>query len=118
MKQIELEKKLANFLRRRRKSNGVPYGKRYVKDKISRLRRVASFVPMTALTNVNEGNYIYLIELVIEHFKNREYRSGEFRQINCGDYLVVIRLLYEMNNKGKKAKRYMSYRGVIHEARQ
>jgi hypothetical protein len=117
MKQVDLEKELSAYLRRRRKSDGTAYGNRYVKDKLSRFRKIAETIPISMLANVDDDNYRNIIELVIERFEGKEYRHQSYRRLGCGDYLVVIRKLYEMKNKGRKAIRYTTYSGIVLESK-
>ena len=105
----DLEKKFVKFLSRRKKSDGELYAPTYAKDKVSRLRKLFQILPLEKLTNINDSNFFEISEVVMRKFN--QPIANNIYQHQYKDYLVVIRLLYEMNNFGKKAKRYAYYGG-------
>ena len=110
MEKKEFEEKFVKYLTRRSKRNGSAYGLNYVKDKVARLRKLQQILSISKLNNITDSNYFDITDEVMKQFNqaigttNKHYRYA--------DYMVVLRLLYEMNNSGKKAKRYAYYGGV------
>lgn len=110
MEKNELEKRFVKYLTLKNKKDGSTYGANYIKDKLARLRKLEQLFELEKLENITEKNYFDFANDVMSLFKqpigvsNRHYRYA--------DYLVIIRLLYEMNNKGKKAPRYAFYGGI------
>ena len=110
MNKEEFEEKFIKYLTRKGKRDGSAYGDSYVKDKMARLRKLQQLFPISKLSSISDKNYFEITEAVMKEFKqvigntNKHYRYA--------DYMVVVRLLYEMNNGGKQAQRYAYYAGV------
>ena len=104
-----LEARYQTYLWALRRKDGLPFSKKYVWDKMSRFRIVLDLVDTRKLSSISDNNYLEILDVVIEKLitdptmKNRSERYS--------DYTVVIRQLYEMNNKGKRALRHTHYRG-------
>ncbi len=110
MQQSDLEIIFIKHLSRRIKRDGSIYGTQYTKDKLSRLRKLYIFFSVKSLANINDDNYFKITNEVISAFPES---IGNIKwQYRYADYLVIIRLLYEMNNNGKEAKKYCYYGGV------
>ncbi len=106
----ECETRLVKFLSRKRKPDGSAYGPNYVKDKVARLRKLEQIFESYELENITDSNYFHFADLIMDAFK--QPIGNKNTHYKYADYLVVLRFLYEMNNKGKKAPRYAYYGGV------
>lgn len=94
--------------------DGVVRSSVYVKDKVSRLRRILLVLDARKLSGINELNFFYLSDIVVQNFprvKNKKTGSVVYQY---ADYLVVLRHLYEMNT-GSVAPRYGYYAGALRE---
>ena len=109
MKNNDLEQRFHAYLSKLRNSDGDAYGPKYLSDKMSRFRRLRDKLPNRLLSAITEKTYFEVVETVIKTFDEDKARSAESQY---KDYLVVIRLLYEMQNPGKIAPRYSHYGGV------
>ncbi len=98
------------YVRTLRKNDGSEYGPAYAKDKLSRLRRILDTLGTGAVANVGEHNFFKLCDALIYEFNKKKYITQSNRR-KYGDYLVVVRQLYEMNT-GQPAPRYVYYAGV------
>ena len=110
MEKEELETKFVKFLTRKSKRDGSAYGENYVKDKVARLRKLEKLFPISKLSNITDKNYFDITDEVMKEFKQAIGTTNKHYQY--ADYMVVVRLLYEMNNSGKQAQRYAFYAGV------
>ncbi len=106
----ELEERFVGYLTRKMKRDGRLYGKSYLKDKLARLRRLQKILPISKLGNITDENYFELTDKVMKKLNQPIGSIG--RNYKYGDCMVVMRLLYEMNNAGKQGKRYVYYGGV------
>ena len=113
MKKNNIEEEFINFLNRRIKRDGSAYGSNYIKDKLSRLRKLENLFGPSELANINKDNYFDLADSVMKKMKKPIGKST--LNYVYGDYMVVVRLLYEMNNNGRKAPRYAFYAGKKRE---
>ena len=111
MKKEDLEIKFVNYLSRKSKKDGSVYGEFYVKDKVARLRKLQQLLPVSTLINITDKNYFPITDKIMKEFSQTVGTTTKVRY-KYADYLVVLRLLYEMNNGGKKVKRYAYYAGV------
>jgi hypothetical protein len=110
MKKEDLEIKFVNYLSRKSKKDGSVYGEFYVKDKVARLRKLQQVLPVSTLINITDKNYFHITDKIMKEFSQTVGTTkGRYKY---ADYLVVLRLLYEMNNGGKQVKRYAYYAGV------
>ena len=103
----KLEESFRLYLSSRKKRDGSTYGPKYVYDKIARLRTLAKHVSARDLSNLNKSNYLSVIDDIIESFESNA--EADQTRAAYADHLVVVRLLYEMNNVGKAAPRYTHY---------
>ncbi len=107
---IELEKRYVKFLIRRAKMLKKTLGPKYLKDKLSRFRRLVNDFPLLPYENINDRNFLDIIDTLNEKIPakitagGKSYHGGK-------DYAVIIRQLYEMNTN-KSAPVYTHYRGV------
>ena len=98
------------YLSRRGKKDGSAYGENYIKDKVARLRKLEQLFHPDKLGKITENNYSDFANKVMKTFKQPIGTTKKYYRY--ADYMVVIRLLYEMNNGGKQAPRYATYGGV------
>jgi len=110
MNNTKLIDRYQKYVLEKRKPNGDSYGKAYVKDKLSRLRKMLQFVDARTLNNINGRNFLKVCDVVMDNFKQSRSKAGGHYSHAYGDYLVVIRQLYEMNT-GVGAPRYVHYGG-------
>ena len=105
----ELEERYRKHLATFKKSDGSHYGKRYVKDKVSRLRYLTSVISPKILKSVSHKNLSDLIDQVIASFAHNPKSGTKNKHL---DYVIVVRHLFEMNNKNKPAPRHTHYGGI------
>ena len=105
----ELEERYRKHLTTFKKSDGSHYGKSYVKDKVSRLRYLTSVISPKILNSVSHKNLSDLIDQVIASFAHNPKNGTKNKHL---DYVIVVRHLFEMNNKNKPAPRYTHYGGI------
>lgn len=110
MRPKDLEDNFRDYLSSLRNSQGEPYGPKYISDKISRFRKLCDQVSIARLRNITDATYFDVVETVIDRFDDDSNKSPAGSQYK--DYLVIVRLLYEMQNSGKSAPRYRHYGGV------
>jgi hypothetical protein len=99
------------YLSELRDRAGNPRSKVYIKDKISRLRRLLKVVGYRSLASMTENNFVDVIDLVMVSFPRSYVTSSGVLRFEYGDYLVVLRQLYNMNT-GKDAPKNLYYGGV------
>ena len=92
--------------------DGKPFGANYVKDKISRMRALSKLISLTMLIDITDDDFIDLIEIVRQQSLATKAVQRGCAVTNSKDHIVVLRLMYEMYNKPKKAPRYTHYAGV------
>lgn len=103
-----LEVRYREYLCSLRRRDGSLFSKKYVYDKMSRFRLVLDLVGIRRLSDVSDSNFLNILDIVVERLLTdpaMKSRSGRH-----ADYTVVVRQLYDMNNK-KRALRYTHYRG-------
>jgi len=110
MTESDFIEKFRKHIQRRRKANGEPYGPIYIKDKVSRLKRLLKVLDLNELTTMDEDCYIKLTETLSKKFPLVTMTKTGKRYTQANDYLVTLRCVYEMENK-KKAPRYVLYAG-------
>ncbi len=108
MNQQEYEEQFRIYLKNKIKKQKLIYGNNYIKDKISRLRKLVKILSLTKLLNINKENFTQLIDLVIKHFSTDQIASNSKRK-KYMDYLVVLRIAFELMNNGKNAPIYTHY---------
>lgn len=108
--QLALEEEFVAFINLRRKKSGLPPNLKYSSDKLSRLRKVISIVGISELAKISDSNFHKIVESVMRAFPGDFPTSTGFRK-RYQDYIVVIRQVYELKNKGKFAERYTYYAG-------
>jgi hypothetical protein len=111
MNQQDYEEQFRLYLMNKIKKQKLNFGDNYIKDKISRLRKLVKILGLTKLLNINEENYTKLIDLVIKYFSTDPLAVNS-RNKKYMDYLVVLRLAFEMMNNGKIAPIYTHYAGL------
>lgn len=99
------------YLLKLKNANGFPYGTAYVKDKISRLRRMLQVVDVSTLNNISGNNFLSVCDEIMCVFTQIYPSKLGTPARQYGDYLVVIRQIYHMNT-GETAPRYVHYSGV------
>lgn len=109
MTEDQLVAKFAKFMEKRRISGDVEYGPAYVKDKVSRLKRLLLLVDVNDLSSITESSYVLLTNRIIELFSANQ---SQHKPKNYKDYLVALRYVYEMQTK-KSAPRHIIYGGKI-----
>lgn len=114
MTEDELLSRYRKHMERRRKANDDSYGPSYVKDKVSRLKRLLSVVDVAELSELDESTFVGMTERLAKQFTvvKVDKKGNYYSQVN--DYIVVLRYLYEMQTK-KKAPRYVLYGGKLVE---
>lgn len=110
MEKNELEMRFVKYLTRKSKKDGSAYGVNYVKDKVARLRKLEQLFQPYKLGAITDKNYFDFADEIMKAFKHPIGTTN--KHYKYADYMVVIRLLYEMNNSGKQAPRYAYYAGV------
>jgi hypothetical protein len=107
-----IEAEFRRFLHKKRRPDGNPFGENYVKDKISRMRALSNLIALQTLIDITDDGFVDLIELV--RHQNSVSKAGRMTSAlpSSNDHIVVLRLMYEMYNKPKKAPRYTHYAGV------
>lgn len=107
-----IEAQFRRFLLKKKRPDGNPFGENYVKDKISRMRALSKLISLQTLIDITDDDFVDLIELVRR--QNSVTKAGRMSSAapNSDDHIVVLRLIYEMYNKPKKAPRYTHYAGV------
>jgi hypothetical protein len=110
MNQKEYEEKFRFYLMEKIRRQELFYGDSYVKDKTSRLRKLIQILTLKKLLHINENNYIQCIDLIIEFFSNNQ-TSSYSKTKKYMDYLVVLRVAFEMVNSGKVAPTHTHYSG-------
>ena len=111
MKKEDLEINFVRYLSRKCKKNGSVYGEHYIKDKVARLRKLQQIFPITILANITDKNFFDITDAVMKKF-NTPIGTAKKTHYKYADYLVIVRLLYEMNNGGRQAQRYAYYAGI------
>jgi len=113
MNQQEYEQQFRVYLIKKIQKQELILGDSYVKDKMSRLRRLVKILSLSKLLNINENNYTHLIDLVIKYFSTDSTASkSKSKSKKYKDYLVVLRFAFEMMNNGKIAPTYTHYAGL------
>ncbi len=107
-----IEAQFRRFLHKKKRPDGSPFGENYVKDKISRMRALSKLIPLETLIGMTDNNFVDLIELVHHQSLDTKAREGMNAAKKSKDHIVVLRLIYEMYNKPKKAPRYTHYGGI------
>lgn len=100
------------YLSRLINDDGRLYGKVYVKDKLSRLRRLLKVVSAHSLCEVSEKNFTDVCQLVMSAFPVIISRRSGRPRYEYNDYLVVLRQIYHMNT-GVAAPRNIQYGGAV-----
>ena len=111
MNQQEYEQEFRVYLIKKIQKQKLILGDSYIKDKMSRLRRLVKILSLSKLLNINENNYTHLIDLVIKYFST-DSTVSKSKSKKYKDYLVVLRLAFEMMNNGKIAPTYTHYAGL------
>ena len=110
MEQEKFEKQFKLFVEKKRSSQNLSSEKKYMKDKVSRLRKLLNIFSLEQLLEVDEDQLLVLTDLLILHF-SRITPPRTSKDTRYKDYMVVLRLVYEMMNKGKSAPKYTHYAG-------
>ena len=97
--------------------DGIVRSAVYVKDKVSRLKRMMLVLDVRKLSSVNSTNFFKLTDIVMQRFPHGKVTKRGSVAYQYGDYLVVLRHLYEMNT-GSVAPRYLYYSGVRRVSKQ
>lgn len=92
--------------------DGVARSPVYVKDKVSRLKRILLVLDAGKLSHVNRESFFKLSEIVMQNFPRGKTTKTGSVVFQYADYLVVLRHLYEMNT-GSVAPRYRYYAGAL-----
>jgi hypothetical protein len=111
MNSLKLIERYKGHLKTLRNSNDEAFGNRYIKDKLSRLRRLLTFVDAKTLCNINEKNFLDVCDEIIEGFPQKYPTKSGSPLPKYGDYLVIVRQIYEMNTNNP-APRYAHYCGL------
>lgn len=109
MTEDELVLRFTRYMERKRTADGNEYGLAYVKDKVSRLKRLLKLISVKDLENLTESKFISLIEKIISNFDCA--KEGTIHS-PYKDHLVALRYVYEMQTK-KSAPRHVVYGGKI-----
>lgn len=114
MTEDELLLRFRKHMERKRKANGDCFGPSYVKDKVSRLKRLLSVVDVAELSDLDESAFVEITERLAKRFTvvKVDDKGNHYSQVN--DYIVALRYVYEMETK-KKAPRYILYGGKLVE---
>lgn len=104
-----LEERYRKHLASLKRKDGTSYSEKYVWDKLSRLRRIATVITPKELNSISERNFLCVMDGVIKSFAHTESYGIRNKHL---DLVVVIRQLYEMNNKNKLAPRHTHYGGI------
>ena len=99
------------YLESIKNGSGESYSKLYIKDKVSRLRRILSFISVNKLSNVNQKNYLDLLDIVTKELSTPLKTLNGTTQNLYKDYYSVIRILYVMHTK-KVPPKFTHYGGV------
>lgn len=106
--QHSLDAQFQQHLLERARRLGKKYGPHYTKDKVSRLRRLATVIPVRELSKMLDlAAFLKLGEQIRTQFPDFE-KSGKVYH-PAYDYLRVLRLVFEMNT-GQAAPLYTAYR--------
>jgi hypothetical protein len=111
----ELIARYSSYVKSLRRADGENYGSAYAKDKVSRLRKIISIVGIRSAASVSSKNFFKICDLLISDFQANASAEKKSKNSGYGDYLVVVRQLYEMNT-GMTAPRYKYYGGRLREA--
>ncbi len=107
-----IEAQFRRFLHKKKRPDGNPFGEKYVKDKVSRMRALSNLISLQSLIGITDDGFIDLIELVRHQNLATRVKPKGIAVPNSNDHVVVLRLIYEMYNKPKKAPRYTHYAGI------
>lgn len=106
--QDALEERYRNYLLKRRKSTKVSFGDSYIKDKISRFRKLCAICDCSELSSIGPENYLPILDSIIHQIEMVASKEG-CSPSKYDDHLVVIRQLYEMNTNGRKPPLFTHY---------
>lgn len=103
-----LEGRYRDYLLKRRKSKGFSFGDSYVKDKISRFRKLCAICDPATISSIGPKNYLVTLDSVIQQIKDVASKEG-CAPSKYDDLLVVLRQVYMMNTKGLRPPLYTHY---------
>ena len=110
MKHNKFEDQFKLFIEKKRSSQNLSSDKTYMKDKVSRVRKLLDIFSVEQFLKMDEDQLLVLTDSLIEHFSHiTPPRTG--KDTRYKDYVVVLRLVYEMINQGKTAPKYTHYAG-------
>lgn len=105
--------KFRDFLTNRKKPNGNNYGDYYASDNTSRLNTLLKKITYEELNELNDSNLSNVVSKVMKSFPKTKSSDNKKTIYNYKDYIVVVRLVYEMNTGNKAPKNlYYSNRSI------